>query len=59
MNLEQLTSPTALVILVLFALAFIRFGVWWAILRVVLAPLLRPAGLLVVAVAVIAVMKLS
>ena len=59
MNLEQLTSPTALVILVLCALAFIRFGVWWAIIRVILAPLLRPAGLLVVAVAVFAVMKLS
>ncbi|HET7410790.1 MAG TPA: hypothetical protein VFJ13_11380 [Paracoccaceae bacterium] len=60
MNLEQLTSPTALVILVLVALAFVRFGIWWAIIRVILAPFLRPAGLLIVAaVAVIAVMKLS
>ena len=59
MNLEQLTSPTALALLVLVALAFIRFSIWWAILRVLLAPLLRPAGLVVVAVAVIAVMKFS
>ncbi len=59
MNMELLTSPTAIAVLVLFALAFIRFSLWWTVLRVLLAPLLRPAGLIVVAVAVIAVMKFS
>lgn len=59
MTVEQLTSPTAIVVLALLALAFIRFGVWWMILRVVLAPLLRPAGLLVVAVAVAAAVHLA
>ena len=60
MTVEQLTSPTALVILALCALAFIRFGVWWGIIRVLLAPLLRPAGLLVVVVvAAFAVIKLG
>ena len=59
MNLEHLTSPTIIAIVVLFALAFIRFSVWWVILRVLLAPLLRPTGLIVVALAVIAVMKFS
>lgn len=59
MNLEQLTSPTAIAILVLCALAFIRFGVWWVVLRVLLGPLLRPAGLVIVGMAVFAVMKLG
>ena len=52
---EQLTSPTAIAILVLFGLAFIRFGLWWAVIRLLLAPLLRPAGLLVAAAAAVAI----
>lgn len=59
MTIEKLTDPTIIAIVVLLALAFIRFGVWWALLRVLLAPLLRPAGLVIVALAVVAVMKFS
>ena len=59
MNIEQLTSSTVLAVLILLSLAFVRFGVWWGILRAVIGPLLRPAGLTVVAVAVFAVMKLG
>lgn len=60
MSMEEIIGPAGLVILVLLALAFIRFRLWWAVLRVVLAPLLRPVGLVVVAViAAIVVLKLS
>lgn len=59
MTIEQLTSPTTLAILVLFALAFVPFGVWFSLLRVLLAPLLRPAGLVVVAVVAAAVIHFN
>lgn len=59
MSMEEIIGPAGLVILVLLALAFIRFRIWWAVLRVVLAPLLRPVGLVVVVIAAIAVLKLS
>ena len=55
MTLEQLTSPTALAIAVLLALALVRFGIWWVIIRTVLRPLLSPVGL-VMAGAAVAVM---
>lgn len=56
---EQLTSPAAILILAVAALAFIRFGIWWAVLRVLLAPLFRPLGLLFIAAAVAAALHFS
>lgn len=60
MNWDQFASPLGVALLVLVALAFVRFGIWWRVIRTLLAPLLRPAGLLAVAViAVLAVIKLG
>ena len=59
MIMDHLTNPMTLAVLLLLALAFVRLGVWWALIRTVLGTLLRPAGLVVVAVAVAAVMQLG
>ena len=59
MTAEQLSNPAVILILVVVALAFVRFGVWWAVLRVLLAPLLRPLGLLLVAATVAAALHFS
>lgn len=55
MSIDHLTSPTALAVIALLALAFVRFGVWWAIIRVLLSAMLRPLSLLVIGVALAAV----
>lgn len=59
MTAEHLTSPAVILILAVVGLAFVRFGIWWAVLRVVLAPLFRPVGLLLVAAAVAAALHFS
>lgn len=59
MTVDQLSNPAVILILAVVGLAFIRFGVWWAVLRVLLAPLFRPLGLLFVAAAVAAALHFS
>ena len=59
MIMDHLANPMTLAVLLLLALAFVRFGIWWALIRTALGTLLRPAGLVVVAVAVAAVMQLG
>lgn len=59
MTAEQLSNPAVILILAVVGLAFVRFGVWWAVLRVLLAPLFRPLGLLLVAAAVAAALHFS
>jgi hypothetical protein len=51
MDAELLTNPAVLAALAILALGFVRFGIWWAILRVLLAPLIRPIGLILVVMA--------
>lgn len=51
MDAEQLTNPVLLAVLAILGLGFVRFGIWWAILRVVLSPLLRPVPLILIACA--------
>lgn len=51
MDAELLTNPALLAVLAILVLGFVRFGIWWAILRVLLAPLLRPIGLILVVMA--------
>ena len=48
MDAGQLANPALLAALAILGLGFVRFGVWWMVLRVLLAPLLRPIGLLLV-----------
>ncbi len=45
--------------LAIAGLAFVRFGVWWMLVRPLLRLLLRPASLLVLAVAIAAVARLG
>ena len=49
MGADQLANPALLALLAILGLGFIRLGIWWAVLRVLLAPLLSPIGLIVVA----------
>ncbi len=51
---EQLANPALLALLVILGLGFVRFSIWWAVLRVLLAPLLRPIGMILVVTAVAA-----
>ena len=51
---DQLASPALLAAIAILGLGFVRFGVWWIVLRVLLAPLLRPVGLILVATAAVA-----
>lgn len=59
MTIDQLSNPTTIAIIVLFLLAFVRFGVWWAVLRVFLRPLLGPVGLVAMGAAAVAVIQLG
>jgi len=59
MTADQLSNPAALLVLAVVGLAFVRFGIWWAVLRVILAPLFRPLGLLLIAASVAAVFYFS
>ena len=49
--MDELTNPAFLVVFAILALGFVRFRIWWAVLRVLLAPLLRPLGLILVVMA--------
>jgi hypothetical protein len=49
MDAELLTNPALLAVLAILVLGFVRFGIWWAILRVLLGPLLRPIPLVLIA----------
>lgn len=51
MAFEQLANPALLAVLVMLGLGFVRLGIWWAILRLLLAPILRPVGLILLATA--------
>ncbi len=54
MGADQLANPALLAVLAILGLGFVRFGIWWAVIRMLLAPLLRPLGLILVAVAAVA-----
>jgi hypothetical protein len=51
MDAEQLANPALLAVLAILGLGFVRLGIWWAILRLLLAPLLRPVPLVLIACA--------
>ena len=59
MTIDQLWQPTTFAIVLLLALAFVRMGVWWAILRVFLRPLVSPVGLAVAGAAAVVMLKLG
>jgi hypothetical protein len=48
MDAELLTNPAILAALAILALGFVRLRIWWAILRILLAPILRPIPLVLI-----------
>jgi hypothetical protein len=54
MAADQLANPALLAVLAILGLGLVRFGIWWAVIRVLLAPLLSPIGLVLVAAAAVA-----
>ncbi len=54
MAADQLANPALLAVLAILGLGFVRLGIWWMVLRVLLAPLLRPLGLILVGTAAVA-----
>jgi hypothetical protein len=54
MAFDQLANPALLAVLAILGLGFVRLGIWWTVLRVLLAPLLRPLGLILVGAAAVA-----
>ena len=59
MTIDQLWHPTTLAMMFLLLLAFVRLGVWWAVLRVFLRPLFSPVGLAVAGAAAVVMLKLG
>jgi hypothetical protein len=54
MTADQLANPAVLAVLAILGLGFVRFGIWWAVLRLLLAPILGPLGLILVGLAAVA-----
>lgn len=55
MGSDQLGNPALLALLAILGLGFVRLGIWWAVVRVLLAPLTCALGLIMVAAAAVAV----